>query len=34
MAEQEVMAAYDRYAARIWENGYRFNPTYMAGPAL
>lgn len=31
---ERVFAAYEKYAERIWENGYRFNPIYIATKAL
>lgn len=32
--EKKVYNAYTEYADRIWENGYRFNPVYIASKAL
>jgi SAM-dependent methyltransferase len=32
--EGKVYRAYEKYADRIWENGYRFNPVYIASKAL
>jgi ubiquinone/menaquinone biosynthesis C-methylase UbiE len=32
--EKKVHEAYTEYADRIWKNGYRFNPVYIASKAL
>lgn len=32
--KEKVFNAYKKYADRIWANGYRFNPTYIATKAL
>lgn len=32
--QQEVLAAYDRYAERMVHNGYRFNPIYLSSKGL
>lgn len=31
---KKVYEAYNKYAEKIWENGYRFNPVYLASKAL
>ena len=32
--EEKVIKAYDKYAKRVLEDGYRFNPVYIASKAL
>lgn len=33
-AKEKVYEAYTKYADKIWEDGYRFNPVYIASKAL